>query len=332
MIKGFKGFNKNLQCTPKDKKFQYEIGKDYEEPTADACDSGFHFCEYPLDVFSYYAPADSRYFEVEGDGTISRKGDDDDDSKVACSKLKIGVEIGIKGIIEASVKFIFDKVDFKNAAATNTGDYSAATNTGDCSAATNTGDYSAATNTGYCSAATNTGDCSAATNTGDCSAATNTGYCSAATNTGYCSAATNTGYCSTATNTGYCSAATNTGYCSAATNTGDCSAATNTGNCSAATNTGYCSAATNTGNCSAATNTGYCSAATVEGKESIAVCTGYKGKAKGSLGCWIALAEWNDGNDHIINFKSAPVDGVNIKADTFYMLVNGKFVEWKEDD
>lgn len=197
MIKGFKGFNKNLQCTPKDKKFQYEIGKDYEEPTADVCDSGFHFCEYPLDVFSYYAPADSRYCEVEGDGTISRKDNDDGDSQVACSKLKIGVEIGIKGIIEASVKFIFDKVDFKNVAATNTGDYSAAT---------------------------------------------------------------------------------------------------------------------------------------VEGKESIAVCTGYKGKAKGSLGCWIALAEWNDGNDHIINFKSAPVDGVNIKADTFYMLVNGKFVEWKEDD
>jgi hypothetical protein len=122
----------------------------------------------------------------------------------------------------------------------------------------------------------------------------------------------------------------NTGNRSAATNTGFQSAATNTGDKSAATNTGDKSAATNTGNRSAATNTGYRSAATVSGKESIAIATGYESKAKGSIGCFIVLSEWcqdENGNWHIKTVKSHAVDGKTIKADTFYMLKNGKFVE-----
>ena len=168
--------------------------------------------------------------------------------------------------------------------------------------------------------------------TGDCSAATNTGYRSAATNTGDCSAATNTGDCSAATNTGDCSAATNTGDWSAATNTGNQSAATNTGNRSAATNTGNRSAATNTGNWSAATNTGNRSAASVEGKDSIALAFGVESKAKGTLGCYIVLAEWgkdDEGNRQLKTVKCHKVDGKTVKPDTWYTLKNGKFTEVK---
>ena len=106
-------------------------------------------------------------------------------------------------------------------------------------------------------------------------------------------------------------------------------AATNTGNRSAATNTGNQSAATNTGNQSAATNTGNQSAAAVEGKESFAIVTGIEGKAKGSLGCYIAVAEYEETEDgyRLIDFKSHIVDGETIKADTFYTLKNGEFVE-----
>lgn len=150
-IKGFKGFDKNLKC----RNYQYEVGKDFEETgNIKACSNGFHFCENPADIFSYYPPSDSgnlnRYCEVEGTGKIDK---DSDDSKIACSKIHISAEIGIKGLINAWVKFILDKVNW---------DDSKATNTGYQSAATNTGDRSAATNTGYRSAATNTGDQSAA--------------------------------------------------------------------------------------------------------------------------------------------------------------------------
>ena len=73
----------------------------------------------------------------------------------------------------------------------------------------------------------------------------------------------------------------------------------------------------------------YQSAAIVEGKESIALATGIDSKAKGKIGCFIVLSEWKeiDNEYHIVDVKSAKVDGKNIKEDTFYTLKDGKFVE-----
>ena len=99
-------------------------------------------------------------------------------------------------------------------------------------------------------------------------------------------------------------------------------------------NTGDQSAATNTGDRSAATNTGNWSAASVSGNESFAIATGYQGKVKGALGCWIACAEWaedDNGNWHPVDFKAVRVDGKKIKADTWYRLEKGKFIEVKEE-
>ena len=259
-MKAYKGFNRELRC----KGFQYEVGKEYEEPEAELCKCGFHACENPLDVFRYYPPASSRYCEVEMDEVDPWI---EDDSKRCSKKIRIGVEIGFKGIIEAGIKFIMDSVDWANKKEFNTKH------------------QSAATNTGYRSAATNTGDQSAAINTGGQSAAINTGMQSAAINTGIQSVATNTGDRSVAINTGYQSVATNAGYWSVA---------------------------------------------TVEGGESIAIATGIKSRAKGLLGCYIVLAEWcrdECGNWHIKHVQSAKVDGEKIKADTFYALKNGEFVE-----
>ena len=143
MIKGYKGFDKKLQC----RGFQYKVGETFEEKgTIKACESGFHFCENPFNVFNYYSPSDSRYCNVEGDGKIDT---DNSDSKVACSKLHIHTEIGLSGLISAGVKFILDKVDWGNNKATNTGDRSAATNTGYRSAASVEGKDSIAIVTGY---------------------------------------------------------------------------------------------------------------------------------------------------------------------------------------
>ena len=172
-ITGFKGFDKDLKC----RDYQYEVGKEFEEKgKIEACSNGFHFCENPLDVLGYYPPSMkkglSRYCIVEGSGNIDKDGDD---TKVACSKLHISAEIGLKGLVEAGVKFILDKVNWKDNKESNTGYRSAATNTGYQSAATNTGNRSAATNTGDQSAATNTGDQSAAEVTGKESIAIVTG-------------------------------------------------------------------------------------------------------------------------------------------------------------
>ena len=195
-MNGFKGFDKDLKC----RGFQFKEGETYETDKAIICESGFHFCENPLDIFNYYSPADSRFAEVEA---LAETKGHNDDSKKCTTKIKIGAELKLHSIIQFGVKFILDKIDWKN---------------------------NKETNTGYKSAATNTGDQSAAT---------------------------------------------------------------------------------------------------VEGKESIACGLGYQCKAKGSIGCWIVLVERND-NYEIKSVKSVKVDGKKIKADTFYILKNGKFVIAKD--
>ena len=209
----YKMFDENFKC----RGFQYEVGATYKTDKVEACEAGFHACEFPLDCFRYYPPSTSRFAEVVQSGEISKHGDD---SKVASAEIYIKVELSLPQFIGKAVDYILAKIDWNNAAATNTGDYSVATNTGNYSVVTNTGDYSVATNTGDCSAATNTGYCSVATNTGNISAATNTGNRSAATNTGNYSVVTNTGDYSVATNTGYYSAATVSGSHSVAISSG----------------------------------------------------------------------------------------------------------------
>ncbi|ECB1141713.1 hypothetical protein EU412_00905 [Salmonella enterica subsp. enterica serovar Saphra] len=300
----FKGFNKDLKC----RGFQFAIGETFHhDGKVEACGSGFHACECPFDVFSYYPPAESRYAETISFGVIDRE--EIGDTKIASASITIKAELTLPQFIQRGIEWIWSKIDKSLEQQIMTGDQSAATNTGY---------QSAATNTGYQSAATNTGNRSAATNTGDQSAATNTGYQSAATNTGYQSAATNTGNRS---------AATNTGNRSAATNTGNRSAATNTGDQSAATNTGYRSAATNTGNRSAATNTGNRSAAEVSGSQSVAAAFGIEGKARASEGAAIVLC-YRDEDGELIHIRASKVGENGIMPDTWYQLdEDGEFVE-----
>lgn len=96
----YKGFDKDLKCRGS----QYEIGKEYtQKGKISACSNGFHACAVPLDTMSYYPPGGSRYCEVEQSGTM-RKGSDD--SKVASSKIKVGAEIGLTGLIKAQIAYV----------------------------------------------------------------------------------------------------------------------------------------------------------------------------------------------------------------------------------
>ena len=161
-MKSYKGFDKDLKC----RGFQYEVGKEYECEDAVACETGFHACEKPLDVLAYYPPASSRYCEVEQGGKTDANSDD---SKVASTKIKIGAEIGIPGLVKAQIEYVkahttTEHTDPKEATA---GNFGAAT-AGDSGAAT--AGYSGAATAGDSGAAT-AGDWGAAT-AGDSGAAT----------------------------------------------------------------------------------------------------------------------------------------------------------------
>ena len=139
-IKAYKAFDKDLSC----RGFKYEVGKEYEE-TGDikACEKGFHACPYPLDVFGYYAPAGSRFCEVEQSGKI----DDSESDKVCSSKIRIGAELDIRGLVKAAVSFVKERCTNECNADPGkpaTAGYRGAATAGNSGAAT-AGDYGAAT-------------------------------------------------------------------------------------------------------------------------------------------------------------------------------------------
>ena len=189
-LKTYKAFDKDLSC----RGFKYEVGKEYEE-TGDikACKKGFHACPYPLDVFGYYAPARSRFCEVEQSGQI----DDSESDKVCSSKIRIGAELDIRGLVKAAVSFVKERCTNEcnadsgnpatagNSGAATAGDYGAAT-AGNRGAAT-AGDYGAATAGNYGAAtagnrgAATAGNRGAAT-AGDYGAATARGKASTGSN------------------------------------------------------------------------------------------------------------------------------------------------------
>uniref|UniRef100_UPI00068CAD27 DUF7666 domain-containing protein n=1 Tax=Pseudomonas aeruginosa TaxID=287 RepID=UPI00068CAD27 len=155
IVTAYKGFKQDLTC----RGYQFEIGGTYKhEGEVEACASGFHSCEYPLDVFGYYAPGESRFAIVKASGQLSRH---DDDSKIASATLVVEAEISMPTMISRAIDWIMARLD-SSVEQTVVGD--TASNTGYRSAASNTGDYSAASNTGYRSAASNTGNYSAASN------------------------------------------------------------------------------------------------------------------------------------------------------------------------
>ena len=168
-MKMYKGFDKDLKC----RDFQYEVGKTYEEPSAELCEKGFHACEYPLDVLRYYAPGDmSRYCEVDLDDVSDQKSNED--SKRCGKKIAVKAEIGIAGLVKAAVEYTMERtIPKKNEHAT-----------GDKSAVSATGYQSAVSATGYQSAVSATGDKSAVSATGDWSAVSATGDWSAVSATG----------------------------------------------------------------------------------------------------------------------------------------------------
>ena len=147
VIKSYKGFNKDMTCRGK----QYEEGKEYEEERAEACEYGMHACEYPLDCLGYYSPNESVYHVVEQSGEISRRNDD---SKIASTKMKIGAEISIAGLVKAAIEYTRERIKEDKEA---DGDYGASSATGYKGASSATGDYGASSATGNCGASSATG-------------------------------------------------------------------------------------------------------------------------------------------------------------------------------
>ncbi|CAM0647146.1 DUF7666 domain-containing protein [Acinetobacter baumannii] len=300
-ITSYKGFDKNLQC----RGFQYEIGKTFKHKgKVKACGSGFHACEYPLDVFGYYAPGElNRFAVVEQSGDLSRGNDD---TKVASKSITIKAEVDIPFLVKAAIEYTTSRCEpiKEDSPAFTDKDHGQAVATGDNSASSATGDNSASSATGYNSASSATGDNSASLTTGHYSASSATGDNSASSATGYKSASSATG---------------------------DNSASSATGDNSASSATGDNSASSATGNWAASLTTGHYSESQIKDQKDdqygVAISIGYEGKAKASEGSAIVLTHRNSDGE-ILHIRASKVGENGVKADTWYQLdANGQFVE-----
>lgn len=106
-MKGYKGFRKGLIC--KDK--QYAENTIFEEPEANICVNGMHFCKNPMDVLDYYPLIDNNgemceFSEVEAlDETLTN-----DEKKYCTKKLKIGAKLPLAEFIRASFDVTYRQI------------------------------------------------------------------------------------------------------------------------------------------------------------------------------------------------------------------------------
>ena len=109
------------------------------------------------------------------------------------------------------------------------------------------------------------------------------------------------------------------------------SSAATSGDWSSAATSGYRSSAATSGNGSSAATSGEESSAATSNVNGIALACGKNSRAKGVVGSYIVLTEWDDGSKNLLTARLERVDGEKIKADTWYTMKNGEFVEVYDD-
>ena len=187
-IYAYKGFSADLTC----RGYQYEEGKTHVHPgNVSLCDSGFHACELPLDVLSYYPVARGNvYRRVTLDNAAPKRVGED--SKRVARKLTVGASINLVGLIKAHVEAIWDTVkpvvDKAGAVSANsattgrsahsatTGDYAHSATTGVSANSATTGRYANSATTGDYAHSATTGDSANSATTGRYANSATTGY------------------------------------------------------------------------------------------------------------------------------------------------------------
>ena len=275
-IKAFKGFNKDMTC----RGFQYEVGKEYEHNgKVEACESGFHACENPLDVLGYYGDVlNNRYCEVEQSGDIKSKED-----KTVSSKIKIKAEIGFAGLFKAGIEWIKEITNPDKIEPTTTelhdngGDSAKIGSSGDSAQIGSSGDSAKIGSSGDSAQIGSSGDSAQIGSSGD--------YAKIGSSGDYAKIGSSGDYAKIGSS-------------------GDSAKIGSSGDYAQIDSTG---------------------------EDSVICCAGHGSRAKAKAGSWITLSEWVYSNekDRWVPkcVKTEYADGEYIKADTWYQLKDGEFVE-----
>ena len=321
VIKSYKGFDKNMQC----RGFQYEVGKEYNmDVEIKCCNRGFHACKSPLEVWDHYDMLNSRFAEVEQSGKID---EEEKSTKVCSSHIKIKAELKLSDIINIGVEWLENVTSPSNvktdgalndngdrrkqigssgysARIGSSGDYAQIGSSGDSAQIGSSGDSAKIGSSGYSAQIGSSGDSAKIGSSGDYAKIGSSGYSAKIGSSGYSAQIGSSGDSAQIGSSGYSAQIGSSGYSAKIGSSGDSAKIGSSGDSAKIDSTG---------------------------KDSVIMCAGNNSIAKAKAGSWITLAEWkwSDEKNHNVPVcvKTEYVDGENIKADTWYQLKNGKFVE-----
>jgi len=292
-IIAYKGFDAEFKC----RDYQFEVGKTYEhDGKVVACESGFHSCENPLDVLSYYNLCDSKFAVVEVSGELSRH---EGDSKIASARLHIKAELSLPEFVKAAVAYVIAACKIGDNVQSASGDYAQLAASGYCAQLAASGDYAQLAASGDCAHLAASGD-----------------YAKLAASGDYAQLAASGDYAQLAAS-GYCAQLAASGYCAHLAASGDYAKLAASGDCAQLAASGdYAQLAAS----------GYCAQLAASGKDSVIASSAYNAIAKGAAGTWISLAEFNS-DYKCVGFATGCIGQDGLLPDVFYRAQGGKLVQ-----
>ena len=269
--------------------FQYEVGKEYEmDGEIKCCNRGFHACKSPLEVWNYYDILNSRYAEVEQSGKIDAE---ENTTKVCSSRIKIKAELKLADIINIGVEWLKDITSPSKVKA-------------DCALNDNGDRKKQIGSSGYYAKIGSSGDSAKIGSSGDYAQIGSSGY--------YAQIGSSGDYAKIGSSGDYAKIGSS-GYYAQIGSSGDSAKIGSSGDYAKIGSSGDSAQIDSTG------------------EDSVVMCAGNKSRAKAKVGSWITLAEWewNDEKNRYVPVcvKTEYVDGDRIKADTWYQLKDGEFIE-----
>lgn len=107
-ITAYKGFSADWKCRVGElEEFQYEMGKTYtHDGDVSLCNSGFHACEAPLDVLSYYPLENGNQYALVELGNVAPKKGGQDTKRVGKS-ITLKLALTIPALIKAQIEWTF---------------------------------------------------------------------------------------------------------------------------------------------------------------------------------------------------------------------------------
>ena len=297
VITSYKGFDKDMKC----RDFQYKVGKEYNmDGEIKCCNRGFHACKSPLEVWDYYDILNSRFAEVEQSGKID---EEKKSTKVCSSHIKIKAELKLADIINIGVEWLKDitspsKVKTDGELNDNGDRRKQIGSSGYYAQIGSSGYYAQIGSSGDFAKIGSSGDYAQIGSSGDYAQIGSSGYSAKIGSSGDYAQIGSSGYSAKIGSSGDYAQIGSSGYSAKIGSSGDFAKIDSTG------------------------------------EDSVIMCAGNSSRAKAKVGSWITLAEWKWSDekkrDVPVCVKTEYVDGENIKADTWYQLKNGKFVEVAE--